>query len=573
MGRQTRLFYEFGPFRVDPQERLLWRDGRVVPLTPKLFDILLVLVQNSGRVLCKKEFQDLVWRDTAVEEGSLTRNISTLRKALGERRGEPKYIKTVPWRGYRLVSNVKEVRDQGPSRVIDSIAVLPFIDLGGDQSTEYLSDGITENLINSLSQLADLKVISRNSAFRYKGKEIDPRAVGREFRVKAVLTGRILPHSEALVISVELIDAEDNSQIWGERFRRKPADIFALQEAIAREIAENLRLRLTGKDEERLVKRQTSDTEAYQLYLRGRYHFRRLTPEGVEKGVEYFRLAIERDREYALAYVGLADCYNYSGKREKAIEATLRALELDEQLAEARASLAFHRFVYDWDFEGAEREFERALELNPNYAEAHHWYAVYLANLARHDEAIVEARRAEELDPVSPLMCMTPGLALFCAHAYEQALEAFQKVVDLDPNFMAARSLLGHVYEQQGKYEEAVAEYSRLIGALGKEVPTVSSLKGAMGRLEAKRGPEREARKIAAELSESHHAGILAYVIAEIHAALGERDTVFELLDQAFENRNFDLVSLKINANFDALRSDQRFGSLLRRIGLSQNDT
>src|SRR5262249_41237006 len=264
----------------------------------------------------------------------------------------------------------------------------PFINVGGDPDTEYLSEGISESLINSLSQLTYLKVISRNSAFRYKGREIDAQTVGRELRVRAVLTGRILPHSEALVISAELIDAEDSSQIWGERYRRSPADIFVMQEAIAHEIAEKLRYKLTGAEKERLDKRNTSDPEAYQLYLRGRYHFHRLTPQGVEKGIEYLRRAIERDGDYALAYVGLADCYNYSAKRAEAMEATAKALELDDHLAEARATLAFHRFVYDWDFQGAEIEFKRALELNPNYAEAHHWYAVYLANMARHDEAI-----------------------------------------------------------------------------------------------------------------------------------------------------------------------------------------
>jgi TolB-like protein/Tfp pilus assembly protein PilF len=568
MGRKTKLLYEFGPFRVDPQECLLWRDRAVVPLTPKLFDILLIFLQNSGRMLSKEEFHNLVWPDTAVEQGSLTRNISSLRKALGESRGERQYIETIPWRGYRFVASVKEVRDSAASPAIDSIAVLPFINLSGEPGAEYLSDGITESLINSLSQLTNLKVISRNSAFRYKGREIDAQAVGREFRVRAVLTGSILPHSEALVISVELIDVDDSSQIWGERYRRKQSDIFALQESIAHEIAENLRLRLTGAEEERLVKRHTSDAEAYQLYLRGRYHFHRLTPEDVDKGVEYFRRAIDRDRNYALAYVGLADCYNYSAKREEAMEATLRSLELDDQLAQARASLAFHRFVYDWDFRGAEREFKLALELNPNYAEAHHWYAIYLANLARHDEAKGEARRAEDLDPVSPLMCMTPGLAFFCAHDYDQALEEFRKVADLDPNFMAAHSLLGHVCEQKGMYEEAVAEYSKVMEVVEKELVTVLSLKAAIGRLEAKRGRRREARKMAVELSQSPHVGMLACVIAEIHAALGERDRTFELLNQAYENRNFNLVSLKINANFDPVRKDRRFAKLLQRIGL-----
>ena len=571
MSRWAKVFYEFGPFRVDAQERVLWRDQEAVPLTPKLFDILMVLVQNSGRVLTKDEFHGLVWPDTVVEEGSLTRNISSLRKALGESPGERHYIETIPWRGYRFVAKVKEIRDQAATPPIDSIAVLPFVNVGGDSNAEYLSDGITESLINSLSKLSHLKVISRNSVFRYKGIQIDAHAIGQELRVRAVLTGRILPHSEALVISAELIDAEDCRQIWGERYRRNPEDIFVLQEAIATEITQKLRCKLTGPEEERLAERNTNDPEAYQLYLRGRYHFHRLTPDGVEKGAEYFRRAIERDRNYALAYVGLADCYNYSARSSEAMEAAAAALKLDDHLADARASLAFHRFVYQWDFLAAEQEFQRALELNPNHAGAHHWYAIYLANMARHDEAVLEARRAEELDPVSPLMCMTPGLVFYCAHAYDQALQEFQKVVDLDPNFMVVRSLLGQVYEHKEMYDEATAVYCSLIDVVGSETVTGLSLKAAIGRMAARRGEENEAREIASQLSRSEHAGVLAYVIAAIHAALGENDRALELLGRAYDDRSFSLVSLKVDPNFDPIRNDERFASLLGLIGLSKS--
>ncbi|HZS09114.1 MAG TPA: tetratricopeptide repeat protein [Blastocatellia bacterium] len=301
--------------------------------------------------------------------------------------------------------------------------------------------------------------------------------------------------------------------------------------------------------------------------LRGRHHFHRLTPEGVGKGVEYFRRAIERDRDYALAWVGLTDCYNYLAKRAEAREAAVRALELDDQMAEARASLAFHRFLYDWDFQGAEREFRRALELNPNYAEAHHWYAIYLANLARHGEALREARRAEELDPVSPLMCMTPGLAFFCARTWDEALEEFRKVADLDPHFMPARSLLGHVYEQKGMYEKALAEYARVVEVVGEETEPALTIKAAVGRIEARRGRKSEARKIAAELSQSQHLNVLTYFIAAIHAALGEKDQAFEWLDRACESHNLALLSLKIDPNFALFHTERRFADLLERIG------
>ena len=565
MRRDRKMCFDFASFRLDPAERLLWRDGEILPLTPKLFDILLVLVENSGRLLNKNEFQSLVWPETVVEDGNLTRNISTLRKILGETLGEPRYIETIPWRGYRFVAKVDQVYEEAPNPAIDSIVVLPFVN-GGDHETEYLADGITESLINNLSRLSHLKVISRRSAFRYKGRELDAPAIGRELRVGALLTGSILPQSNTLIISAELVDARDDTQIWGERYHRDLTDIFALQETIARIITEKLRLTLTSAEESLLHQRLPLDAAAYQLYLKGRYHFHRLTPEEVAKGIEYLRQAIEREPDYALAHVGLSDCYNYLARPVEALAEVKKALELEPTLGEAHASMAFHQFVYDWNFQESELGFQRAIALSPNYANAHHWYAIYLANLGRHDEAIREARKAEALDPISPLMSMTPGLVFYCAHAYEEALAEFQKVSDLDPNFMPARSLLGHVYEQQGLFEKAIGKYVEVLELVGNKTPAASSINGFIGRIEAKRGRKDEARRIAADLSP--HSSEMAYTMAEIHAALGEIDQAFDWLDRAYENHNFQLVSLKVDPNLDALRADQRFGHLLRRMAL-----
>lgn len=565
---QTKLLYEFGPFRVDTRERRLLRAGEVVPLTPKVFDILLILVKNSGHILGKDDVMKAVWPDAVVEEANISRNISTLRKALGESPHECQYIETIPWRGYRFVANVKEVRDPYANPAIDSIAVLPFVDVTPNADTDFLSDGITESLIAKLSQLTNLKVMSRNSVFRFKGRETDAQAAGRELKVRAVLTGRVADRGDLLSISVELVDASDGRHIWGAQYMRKPADIFTMQETISREIAEKLRLKLTSDERQRLTKRHTENTEAYLLYLRGRYHFNKLTMAGVQKGIEYFHQAIDIDPGYALAYAGLGDGHNYLAHPTEAKKAVVRALELDETLGEAHASSGFFRFLYDWDFAGAESEFKQALELNSNYAESHHWYAVYLANMGRHDEASGEAKRAVELDPLSLLMNMTPALNCYVARQYDQAVEALLKVIDMEPNFPAAHSVLGSVYEQKGMYEKAIAEYQRVM-QLSAGVATVeATMKAIIGRAYAGWGKTRETIKLIAGLTTG--GDVTPFLMAEVYSSLGEKDQAFECLNKAYEQRDVQLVSLKVTPTLDSLRADARFADLVRRVGLPQ---
>ncbi len=568
---QTQTSYEFGPFRVDARERRLLRDGEVVALTPKVFDILLVLVQNSGHILSKGEVMNVVWPNSAVEEGNVARNISTLRRALGERPRQYQYVETVPWRGYRFVASVREVRDQSARLTLNSVAVLPLVNASDDQDVEYLSDGITDGLISNLSQMTRLKVMSRNSVFRFKvqgPRDVPPDAqrVGRELGVQAVLTGRVVKRDDDLVISVELIDARDNGHLWGAQYGRKLADIFTLQETIALEIVERLRLHLTGDEERRLRKRYTENGKAYENYLRGRYYFSKLTPDGVEKGIEYFRQAIEQDANYALAYTGLGDCYTYLGKSTEASEAFTQALELDQTLGEAHASLGFYKFLYQWDWLGAEREFQQAIDLKPSYAEAHHWYAIYLANLGGHDEALREALRARELDPLSLLMNMTPGLTSYLARRYDEAIEAFQKVIEMEPNFMAARSMLGHAYEQKVMYEKAIAEYETVLEIVGENADVKASVKALLARTYAAWDKRAEAMKIVQELENEHPA--TPYLMAHVYAALGETEPAFGCLDKAFEERHLQLVSLRVDPALDALRSDPRFADLVRRVGL-----
>ncbi len=569
---RTNLLYEFGPFRVDARERRLSRDGEVVPLTPKVFDILLVFVQNSGHILSKDEVMKLIWPNTAVEQGNLARNVSTLRKALGESPTNYRYVETVPWRGYRFVANVHVVRAELAGSAIDSIAVLPFVNVAGDPNLEYLSDGITETLINNLSQLTQLKVMSRNSTFRYKGRETEASAAGQDLNVQSVVIGRVAERDDLLSISVELVDTHDDSQIWGAQYNRKRADIFAMQETIAQEITEKLRLKLTGAEQQRLTRRRTENAEAYQFYLKGRYYFNKLTFDWVQKGVKHFQQAIEKDAQYALAYTGLIDCYNYLAKPAEAKTAATRALELDQTLGEAHASLAFHRFLYDWDFAGAEKGFKQALELNPNYAEAHHWYAIYLANVGRHDEAMPLGKRAVELDPLSLLMNMTPALIFYLARQYDRSVEVLQKIIDLEPNFPAAHSVLGNAYAQQGMYEPAMAEYQKVL-ELSKGVAVVeTAMKVVVAHAYARWGKSSKAIKMLDEVTKASATGtnVSPYSIAGIYAALGQSEPAFEWLNKAYEQRDLQLVSLKVAPTLDNVRSDPRFTDLVRRVGLPQ---
>jgi len=558
--------YEFGPFRVDARERQLLRNGELVPLRPKVFDVLLMLVQNKGHILSKDEVMKQVWADAVVEEGNIARNISTLRNALGERPGEHQYIETIPWRGYRFVASVKEVLDRPAGAAVGSIAVLPFVNVNADPKSEYLSDGITESLITSLAQLTRLRVISRNSAFRYKGHEPDAQTVGRELKVQAVVMGRVVESQDMLSISVELVETSSDRHIWGAQYIRKPSDLVSTQETIAREIAARLYPLSSSDQRELLSRHHTEDNEAYLCYLNGRYHFNKLSPDGVQKGIAYFHQAIEKDPSYALAYAALGDCHNYLAQRDEAKQAVMKALELDETLGEAHASLGFYRFLYDWDFSGADEEFKRALALRPNYAEAHHWYAIYLANLGHHEAAGDEARRAVELDPLSLLMNMTPALNFYLAGQYDRAIEQLSRVLEMEPNFLAARSVLGAVLIQKRLYEEAMAEYQRVLKLLGGASAPQSSVKAIMAYAYARWGKRSEALQLLEELNVAGTAS--PYSIAAVYASLGENESAFDWLSKACEQHDLQLVSVKVDPLLDGLRSDARFAQLVQRVGI-----
>jgi serine/threonine protein kinase/tetratricopeptide (TPR) repeat protein len=450
---------------------------------------------------------------------------------------------------------------------VDSIAVLPFSLEGGNSDTEYLSEAIPQGIINKLSELPSLKVISPDSSFRFKSGGTDLKQAGRDLGARAFLSGRIIQRGESLWISATLVDSRDNRNLWGEQFNAKPADLINLQERISQTISDRLRLRLTGVDKQRLARRHTESAEAHTLYLRGRLHWSKLTLDGVQKSIELFQQALQVDPGYALAFAGLADSYSYYGKGPEAKAAALEALKLDDSLGEAHASLGWARLLYDWDWKSAESEIARGISLNPNYPAAHHWYAVLLGNLGRSDEAIQEARRAQDLDPLSPNINMSLALAYVLGQQPDLARVELEKVLELEPGFVAAHSILGLVHERSGKFQEAIDEYMRA-GELLRDNPVARvNIEGAIGRVYSSWGKRAEAMTVVGKIDGK--AGVSPYLVAEIHAALGDRSRALEALEKAYEMRDVSLLSVKVNPVFERLRGERKFGELVRRVGLT----
>ncbi len=496
---------------------------------------------------------------------------------------KPRSAKSLAWAAIAVVLAVAAIagymflaaRARGPA--ITSIAVLPFTNAAADPDTEYLSDGITESLINSLAQMPNLTVKSRNMVFRYKGKDADAEEVGRKLGVQAVLTGRVVQRGDQLTVSAALVDVRDSRQIWGEQYARKLADVLNVQEEISRAITEKLRLKLSGADQKRLARRYTQNSEAYQAYLKGRYHWNRRTEEGNRKGLEYFQQALEKDPGFALAYAGIADSYLSRGfsfdagavrPREgmpKAEAAARKALELDPDLAEAHTSLAFVRFLYDWNWADAEKEFERALELNPNYATAHHWYSHFLLPMGRNAESLAASKRAIELDPLDTIINVHLGWHYLYSRQYDLTIEQLRKAHDLDPRSFQASWMLGQAYEFKGMLPEAIAEFHKAVSATPERVLATA----ALGRTYALAGQTAQAREILGSLkSLSRQRYVSPFFIAAIHIALGEKDAAFEWLEKAFQERSDLMVYLKVEPRLDPLRSDPRFADLVRRVGL-----
>ena len=460
-----------------------------------------------------------------------------------------------------------------PARKIDSIAVLPFINASGDPNTEYLSDGISEALINSLTELRQLRVVARTTAFRYKNKEADPQQVGRELNVRAVLMGRVRQMGDTLNIQVDLVDATTGVQLWGQEYERKISDLLSIKQAVAREVTEKLRLRLSGDEQQQLTKRDTTNAEAYQFYLRGRYYWNKRSREGIKKAIEQFQQAIDRDPNYALGYVGLADSYlsleQYAGVPSnetlpKARAAVDRALQLDDSLAEAHTSSAS---IYQklWRWAEAEEEFKRAISLNPNYPTAHHWYAYYFYTKRQFDDAMREIKRAHELDPLSPVISENVAFVYLLKNDFNSAIEQCQKTIELDPSFADAHYILGFAYLKGGRNEEATAEFQKAVELSGR----AATYLGNLGYCYAVTGRRPEALAILKELEEKHtKRESSGQFLAAVYAGLGDKDQAFSWLERDFQQRSGQLPTIAFRLLFEGLRSDPRYADLLRRMGL-----
>jgi TolB-like protein/Flp pilus assembly protein TadD len=460
------------------------------------------------------------------------------------------------------------------------IVVLPLANISTDPTDEYFADGMTEEVISRLSKIRDLKVASRGTSFRYKGKRVDAQQVGRDLGAGSVIEGSVRKYGERLRIGIQLTNAEDGFPLWSEEYDRQLEDVFTVQSEIAQKVAEALRVHLVAAVRDQIGKRATQNMEAYTLYLMGRFHWNKRTEEGVTKGIECFQDAIGKDKNYALAYAGLADCYILLGSfqlgampsleaKPRAKAAAIRALEIDDLLAEAHTSLAFTIFSYDWNWAKAEQSFKMAIEFNPNYPTAHHWYAHYLAAMGRFDEAIAEAKQAQFLDPLSRIINTDVGTMLYWSRQHEAALEQCKKALELDPDFLATHFILGLIYEQLGDYEKAILEFEEALRLSEGNLV----MRAMLAYTYAVSGKIEEGWKRLAEIKEfSKQRYASSSLLALVYTGLGEKATAFEWLEKSYEQRSHWLAFMKIWPLFDRLRSDARFDPFLKKVGFSAKE-
>jgi eukaryotic-like serine/threonine-protein kinase len=466
------------------------------------------------------------------------------------------------------------LRPQRVSKIIDSLAVLPFENASGDPEYEYLSDGITGSLINILATIPKLRVMAQSTVLRYKGRAIDPQAIGRELNVRAVLTGRTMQSGGSLRIGAELVDVPTGSQLWGGQYDRKPGDIFVVQDDISSEISEKLRLQLTRAEKKRLTRHHTENAEAYRLYLQGRHYWNRWTEEGFYKAIEYFQQAVEKDPTYALAYTGLADSYvllgwnSYLPPKEvfpKGKAAAMTAIELDPNLAEAHAPSAALLWLHDWQWAEAQTEFKHSLELGPTYATANHWYAEYMMTMGRHSEAMARMKASHELDPLSLIINVAVGWAFYFARRYDEAIEQLRRAIELDPNYPVTCWILGLLFRKTGRYELAISEGEKGVKLSGGSPLMRAALAHTLGAA----GRTKEALQMLDELTQlAKQKYVAPYFFAGIHIGLGENDRAIEYLEKSYEEHSHWLIYLHLDPSMDSLREDSRFQRLLRRVGL-----
>jgi TolB-like protein/DNA-binding winged helix-turn-helix (wHTH) protein/Flp pilus assembly protein TadD len=619
----ARPLVRFGTFEVDLSEGELRHKGVKIKLQEQPFRILAALLEQAGSLVTREQLRERLWpADTFVDfEHSLNAAVKNLRRALRDDAENPRFIETVPKRGYKFIAAIApsgsepqidvaqphlEVRRKAnlrtvtiavtiaviviglasatwhwretralAARPISSLAVLPLENLSAEPQQDYFADGMTDEVITELGKLGALRVISRTSAMQYKSAHKPLSQIARELNVDAVVEGSVLRSGDHVRITAQLIRAMPERHLWAESYEGDLSSVLTLQREVARAIAGAIQVKLTPNEQEHLASRLPINPQAHEAYLLGRYFWNRRTEEGLNKAIDYFQQAIEKDSNYAPAHAGLADAYGLLGFAEygtlspreavpKAEAAANRALEIDETLAEAHTALwaIKHRFKWDWD--GAEREFKRAIELNPNYATAHHWYALYLASMGRMDEAVTVAKRGRELDPLSLIVNTGFGRVLYCARRHDEAIEQLSRTLELDPSFPVAHYWRGLAYEQKGMHKEAIADLVQL------RTLSVSPLRIAgLGNVYAVSGEKGKAQAILSELKDLLSKRYVSpYDVAVIYSGLGDTDQTFRWLEKTYEEREGALVYLNVEPMFDTVRSDPRFKDLVHRVGL-----
>ena len=618
----NKRIFSFDDFLLDARQRTLTRGGRNIVLNARAFELLVFLLENAGRVVTKDEILAHVWKEQFVEESNLAVQISSIRKALGENADRARLLTTIPGRGYQFTGVVETPNvepnvnlpaaglptgvptgtyrflqswigvavaviavaifaylligyfNSDPPKRVTSIAVLPFANEAPDRVSAFVSDGIADGLILSLSKLPGLRIISRESSFRYREKERDIASIGKELGVDALIFGRIAQIEEKTFVLVELISATDRSIVWGDKFPLAVETTEDISKTMARAAARAMGMSLDSATSARLNRDATNNEEAYQLYLAGRYHLKRLTDDGFEKGRVNFKQAVELDPNFALAHVGLADAYNMlSGwgalspneGYPLAKAAALRALELDESLASAHTALGAAKLFYDIDWLGAENEFQRAIALDANSTEAHYMFGYELTLVKRFEDAGRYLERSLQLDPLSIDKTVSMGNMHYFARDYEKALNVYRRATEMDPNSGLARWAYANALLQLKRSNEAITEYQKAIELSGDSPDEPASLAFAYAVSDRK----DDARRMLSELTDrGRNKYVPPALLASIHGALGENDRAFELLEQAFRERDSLIVYLKVEPIFDPLRADSRFHSLLARIRL-----
>ena len=643
MPMGTKHLYQFGPFELDPAERLLFSQGHTVPVTPKAFDLLVVLVERSGHLCQKEELMKALWPDSFVEEGNLSVTVSSLRKVLGDDRGHQRYIETVSKSGYRFAATVNHVIQESPPEAqveelsrkqtiaasvvpptpnisaplisrfrgplvwrlttlvglvviatlfmarivrvkggntappigtpkVQSLAVLPFQTVGGKNGDEYVGIAMADALITKLGNTNKIVTRPTSAIQKYAGGPHDYKAAGAEQGVDAVLDGRIQRDGDRVRLTVQLTRVRDGMQLWADAFDETSTDVFTLEDEFSDRVARAICLKLTGEQTGQLAKLSTKNTDAYQAYIRGRYFWNRRTETALTTGLRYFREAVRLDPNFAEAYAGVADSYALLGlygllpPKEAfppAEEAAKKALDMNDGLAEAHATLGFVYFYYDWNGLAAEKEFRRALDSNPNYAMAHSWNGQDLATMDRISEALAETELAQQDDPLSLIVSSNAGLIFLVAGRYDRAIETLNKALEIDPTFPRAHFRLGNVYEKEGMPEKAISEFEQAVRLSGGD----SSYQGALGHAYATAGNSQQARKILDLLKKrSRQQYVPAYAIELIYAGLKDKDQAFEWLDKAYNDRSASMALLKVDPALSNLHSDARFTALARRV-------